>query len=184
MRKSPSQSATLYKINTKKDGIDGNKWIVVETSNGVKRWKLFKKQSKKPSKKSSKLTKKSLKKVSREQDINNNKNILKITNLGLLFLDFIENEDLFPKSPMDIKKFDKNLKILWKTLLENGYIGIIPKNKYTHETYYIDGKDWVYLANIALEIGNRKKYYYEPAQLTNEGKKLIIQKLKNMKLFE
>ena len=38
-RKSPSQSATLYKVGTKKKGIDGNIWIIVENVNGVKRWK-------------------------------------------------------------------------------------------------------------------------------------------------
>lgn len=45
-RKGPTQSATLYKIGTKKTGNDGNKWIITETSNGVKRWKLYKKKSK------------------------------------------------------------------------------------------------------------------------------------------
>ena len=30
MRKSPEQSATLYKLGTKKTGNDENKWIIVE----------------------------------------------------------------------------------------------------------------------------------------------------------
>lgn len=42
-RQSPEQSATLYKIGTKKKGNDGNIWIVVENKNGVKRWKLHRK---------------------------------------------------------------------------------------------------------------------------------------------
>lgn len=42
-RKGPSYSATLYKIGTKKIGNDGNRWIIAESSNGVKRWKLYKK---------------------------------------------------------------------------------------------------------------------------------------------
>lgn len=50
-RKSPSKSATLYKVGTKKKGNDGNIWIIVEASNGVKRWQLHKKTSKKGSKK-------------------------------------------------------------------------------------------------------------------------------------
>lgn len=43
MRKSPSESATFYNLGTKKIGNDGNIWIIVETSNNIKRWKLFKK---------------------------------------------------------------------------------------------------------------------------------------------
>ncbi len=43
IRKGPIQSATLYKIGTKKSGNDGNKWIVTETSNGIKRWKIYSK---------------------------------------------------------------------------------------------------------------------------------------------
>jgi hypothetical protein len=107
-----------------------------------------------------------------------------ITKLGLLFLDFIENDDLFPKSPKDVENFDDDFAIIWKTLKENGYIGIIPQNNYTYETYYTDGQEWVYLANIALEMGGRKKYYYEPAVLTDEGKELLIIKLKSMNFFE
>jgi hypothetical protein len=42
-RKGPEASATLYKVGTKKQGNDGNRWIVSEASNGVKRWKLYKK---------------------------------------------------------------------------------------------------------------------------------------------
>lgn len=38
-RPSPSESATLFKIGTKKQGNDGNIWIVIGTSTGVKRWK-------------------------------------------------------------------------------------------------------------------------------------------------
>jgi hypothetical protein len=113
MRKSPLQSATLFKIGTKKEGNDGNKWIVVKTSNNVKRWKLFRKPSKKPSKKIlKKPSKKSSKKISRMQDKNYTENNLKITKLGLLFLDFIEKENLFPKSPNDVDKFDKDLAFL------------------------------------------------------------------------
>jgi hypothetical protein len=37
-RKSPEQSATLYKIGTVKKGNDGNRWVVKKASNGVKRW--------------------------------------------------------------------------------------------------------------------------------------------------
>ena len=37
-RPSPSESATKFKVGTKKKGNDGNMWIIVENKNGVKRW--------------------------------------------------------------------------------------------------------------------------------------------------
>jgi hypothetical protein len=40
-RKSPIESATLFKVGTKKKGVDGKIWIIKVTSNGVKRWVLF-----------------------------------------------------------------------------------------------------------------------------------------------
>ncbi len=58
-RPSPTESATLYKVGTVKTGNDGNKWIISESSNGVKRWKLYRKVgSKKVEVKSKKDTKK------------------------------------------------------------------------------------------------------------------------------
>lgn len=38
IRKSPSQSATLYRVGTVKTGQDGNKWIIKTNINRVKRW--------------------------------------------------------------------------------------------------------------------------------------------------
>ncbi|VBB18025.1 hypothetical protein YASMINEVIRUS_488 [Yasminevirus sp. GU-2018] len=46
LRPSPSTSATIYAVGTKKTGSDGNVWIVAENINGVKRWKLHKVPSK------------------------------------------------------------------------------------------------------------------------------------------
>jgi hypothetical protein len=37
-RPSPSESATKFKVDTKKKGNDCNMWIIVENKNGVKRW--------------------------------------------------------------------------------------------------------------------------------------------------
>lgn len=37
-RKSPSDSATHYKLGTKKVGNDGKMWIITETVSGIKRW--------------------------------------------------------------------------------------------------------------------------------------------------
>ena len=38
-RKGPLESATLFKNGTIKQGNDGNKWVIVTTSNGIRRWK-------------------------------------------------------------------------------------------------------------------------------------------------
>jgi len=38
-RKAPLKSATLFKNGTIKQGNDGNKWVIVTTSNGIRRWK-------------------------------------------------------------------------------------------------------------------------------------------------
>ena len=37
-RKSPTESATLFKVGTRKKGNDGNMWEVKTTKTGVKRW--------------------------------------------------------------------------------------------------------------------------------------------------
>ena len=54
-RPSPSESATKYEVGTKKRGNDGNMWIIIETANGVKRWKKLNKVEKKSPKPSVKL---------------------------------------------------------------------------------------------------------------------------------
>ena len=53
-RKSPTESATLFKVGTKKKGNDGNMWEVKTTKTGVKRWTKVKegKETKKPKGKS------------------------------------------------------------------------------------------------------------------------------------
>ena len=38
-RPSPSESATKYSIATTKKGNDKNVWIIMETKNGIKKWK-------------------------------------------------------------------------------------------------------------------------------------------------
>ena len=37
-RPSPSESATKFKVGTKRKGNDGNRWVVKENKNGTKRW--------------------------------------------------------------------------------------------------------------------------------------------------
>lgn len=43
-RKSPEESATLFKVGTIKTGLDGNKWVISVTSKGVHRWVIYKNQ--------------------------------------------------------------------------------------------------------------------------------------------
>ena len=44
-RKGPSDSATKYKVGTRKLGNDGNIWIIKKTSNGIQRWTKVKNNS-------------------------------------------------------------------------------------------------------------------------------------------
>jgi len=53
-RQSPIESATLFSIGTIKKGNDGNKWVIIETSAGIHRWKQVK--TGKPSKPSNNKT--------------------------------------------------------------------------------------------------------------------------------
>lgn len=38
VRPSPSESATLFAVGTRKRGNDGRMYVVAETKNGVRRW--------------------------------------------------------------------------------------------------------------------------------------------------
>lgn len=58
-RKGPSESATKYKVGTKKIGNDGNMWIIKKTSNGTHRWNKIKNNSTKKIKSKSKTKSKS-----------------------------------------------------------------------------------------------------------------------------
>jgi hypothetical protein len=55
-RKSPTESATLYKIGTIRNGNDGNKWKIIETSNGTKRWQLARKSTRITARKSTRAS--------------------------------------------------------------------------------------------------------------------------------
>ena len=39
IRKGPTESATKFDIGTIKKSSDGNTWIIIQSKNGVKRWK-------------------------------------------------------------------------------------------------------------------------------------------------
>ena len=58
MRKGPNDSATKYKVGTKKKGNDGNFWIIKKNKNGIQRWvKDSKRKSKSKTIKKEKNTK-------------------------------------------------------------------------------------------------------------------------------
>ena len=46
IRKGPSESATKFKVGTKKKGNDGNMWKIVENKKGTKRWQKISDTSK------------------------------------------------------------------------------------------------------------------------------------------
>ena len=70
-RKAPSKSATLFKNGTIKPGNDGNKWIIVTTNNGIRRWqKVSSYSSKTRTTKKNKSNKKSKRVLEMEADPN------------------------------------------------------------------------------------------------------------------
>jgi len=114
VRPSPSQSATLYKVGTKKTGNDGNTWIITENVNGTKRWKLYKKVSKKISKKESKKVSKKISK----------KEIKSLNNFGF--------------TPVFEKKLDKIMESYNKVIYDKLKNNIIPElNRLGIETYLV-----------------------------------------------
>jgi len=110
VRKSPTQSATLYKLGTIKTGNDGNKWIIVKNKNNVKRWMLYKIIKKSYKKVIKKINKKSEKKSVKKYDKKPLKKVIKMINKRNVL-------DLY-----DIPKIKKNN---WSKWLKN----VKPNNK-------------------------------------------------------
>ena len=61
-RKGPSESATKYKLGTKKLGNDGEMWIIKKAANGIQRWNKIKNILTKKSKSKSKSNNKTISK--------------------------------------------------------------------------------------------------------------------------
>jgi len=138
VRPSPSQSATLYKVGTKKTGNDGNTWIITENVNGTKRWKLYKKVSKKISKKESKkvskkISKKESKKVSKKISKKESKKVSK-----KISKKEIKSLNNFGFTPVFEKKLDKIMESYNKVIYNKLKNNIIPElNKLGIETYLV-----------------------------------------------
>lgn len=62
-RKGPSESATKFKVGTKRRGNDGKMWEIIETGKGVKRWKRITTSTSSSSKATDKMTKKNVKSI-------------------------------------------------------------------------------------------------------------------------
>ena len=155
MRPSPTQSATLYTVGTKKTGNDGNTWIISQNINGTKRWKLYKKVSKKESKKVSKKKIKSLynfgftpvfeKKLDKIMELHNK-----------VVYDKIKNNIIPELNKLDIKTY-----IIPQPLSKNGHYFTDYASEYIQEVY---NKDIIERLNI--------KDVYFLFYLTHDGKKL------------
>jgi hypothetical protein len=172
VRPSPTQSATLYTVGTKKTGNDGNTWIITQNVNGIKRWKLYKKVSKKIFKKvSKKISKKVSKKVSK-------KGIKSLNN--------------FVFTPVYEKKLDKIMETHNKVIYDKIKKNIIPElNKLGIETYIVPlplSKNGHYFTDYApeyiKEVYNKDmierlniKDIYFVFYLTHDGKKLERDKI-------
>ena len=93
-RPSPTKSATLYNVGTIKTGNDGNKYIIVENKNGVKKWQKHKNVSNKKVT-DKKVTDKKVtdKKVSDKKVSDKKVSDKKITALQLYNLKIVEEKD-------------------------------------------------------------------------------------------
>jgi len=182
-RKAPSESATLYKTGTKKTGNDGNKWIIVETKNNIKRWKLYKKSSVeiKPLKKSS-VEIKPLKKQNKISigDFHNLKPVSENQ------LNKIIDKDNFIYNTLKKKIFPKLNLIGFKTyiiplpLSENGIYSGDYAFDYIREKHGSDfiEENFMYFT-FMLTKGNKPEFTYKPINigytpLTLKNKKKVI----------
>ena len=143
MRLSPNESATKYKVGTKKKGNDNNIWIVYKTSNDIKRWKVFK-------------AKVSVPKGKKYYIHNNGGRPYKviITSKEAYIYECVYTED-------DKCNYDKLVK---KYIIINKYIGKHPKNKYIGNSIILQlsKNKYVYIGHKVYEFSINDtiiKYY-------------------------
>ena len=117
-RPSPTESATLYKVGIKKIGSDGNKWIIAENKNGIKRWKLYKiKEPKEPKVKEPKESMKESKKLKKEpkEPMKESKKLKKEPKEPMKESKKLKKESMKVTEMYDIPKIKQNN---WKKWLE------------------------------------------------------------------
>lgn len=125
-RKGPSESATLFKVGTKKIGNDKNMWIIAKRKDGVKMWKKVNTQTQKKSKPKNSKTKKSKNSMNEKKTgtvycthFNGDRPFLVITNKSSAEIYKIPNDFDFRNNPtkkdytLFVKRFDniKNIHI-------------------------------------------------------------------------
>jgi hypothetical protein len=167
-RKSPSKSATLYKVGTKKTGNDGNMWIVETNKNKVKRWVLYKKVSKKTSVKVSKKNNSiSLSKISQPKGIFDNedygildiiksyKNVYElIINKSLEYTIDITNRN-YVDGTSKVSYFKTGTYNTSPSVVDMHVVGHLEGNTFTWNTSQINAHYQTFLRTIAPSITNQ-----------------------------
>lgn len=127
MRKGPNDSATKYKVGTKKKGNDGNIWIIKKNKNGIQRWvKDNKRKSRRKTIKKEKITKSNeltmdkLKRMKKKYKVTVNGNKSEIVNgLWRVAGSTIADKDLKSLLPHLQKDFKKEVEKLLNERKEN-----------------------------------------------------------------
>ena len=187
-RPSPTSSATLYKVGTIKPGNDGNKWIIAENKNGIKKWKKYK-IIKKQDNKSRIIKKQDNKSRIRAIDLFNIKKIVSEKNLEKIAMKNIDAKNIYnilkTKIIPEINKLNIKIFIVPLPLSDNNiywsdYANIFVKEvlkkdlsdiKYMIFTFYLNYK--------ADEINTNKNIKIELTILNKENKNKIIQIFEN-----
>lgn len=164
VRPSPETSATLYKVDTKKTGNDGNIWKVVENTNGVKRWKLDRKKTSKSGTKEKKTKSKDTKK-------GNKKKISALDFYDVIHVDETEFKNICKKSNqlvqdtidhvikliVDLRKLGKIAHLIPLPISSNGIYWSDYAGDYLDDVY---GQEW---------YSNSKGYMYFTVYMNQQG---------------
>jgi hypothetical protein len=185
IRPSPTDSATLYKVDTKRTGNDGNIWKVTENINGIKRWKLYKKKTNKGTTKSKKDSTKKKKDSTKSKEIDkgstkdkktkkkkyNKKNITALDLYDIVHVNETEFKNICKKSNHRVQDTINHLMGLITDLRNLGIIAhIIPLPPAADGTYWSDyandylndvyGREW---------YKNPKGYMYFAVYMNSAG---------------
>jgi hypothetical protein len=168
-RPSPGGSATLYKTGTKKTGNDGNKWIVQENINGIKRWVKIQPKSKRESKtktksKSKSKTKSKTKEKAKSVSLNmyDFYNIVQITET--------EFKDVINKSTPNVRNTLEKLNDLVKVIRKTGKIAhIIPLPLSRSGMHWMDYPNSYMSEMYGDEYGVKGGYVYFTVKMNVKG---------------
>lgn len=138
-RKSPTESATLYKVGTKKIGNDGNTWIIVENKNNVKKWQKYERRIKDSFKKEEKKTsiKPIKKRVSKKISLKN-----------------VKTTDLY-----DLPKIKKNNWAKWLENLTSDQKKYVDKVRNSYKS--IEKETGIIVIEVILPVSNGGYYFID-----------------------